>query len=106
MVNEEYFEELSMQIIAGSGEGRSLAYAALEQAKAGNAEGARDTLESAKKALIGAHEYHSELVRQDASSGGKYQSALAVHAQCHMMCSMVVQEMVGEMIALYQKLEK
>lgn len=105
MVNEEYFEELSMQIIAGSGEGRSLAYAALEQAKAGKTEDAVGTLEAAKQALIGAHEYHSELIRQDAASGGKYQSALSVHAQCHMMCSMVVQEMVGEMIELYGKLK-
>ena len=64
---QEKLEEIAMMIIANSGQARSDAFAALQEAKKGNFEDAEKLLKEAEESLQTAHESHRELLKMDAS---------------------------------------
>ena len=72
--------DTSMMLIVHSGDARAAAFHALQEAKAGNYEEAKKLMaESQEKAL------------------------LLVHAQDHLMTSMLAQEVIAELIELHEK---
>ena len=92
---QEKLEEIAMMIIANSGQARSDAFAALQEAKKGNFEDAEKLLKEAEESLQTAHESHRELL--------KMVSILLCHAQDHLMGSALALDLIREMIVLYQK---
>ena len=92
---QEKLEEIAMMIIANSGQARSDAFAALQEAKKGNFEDA--------ESLQTAHESHRELLKMDASGEVTQVSILLCHAQDHLMGSALALDLIREMIVLYQK---
>ncbi len=94
-------QEKILQIIVISGDAKSHAYEAIEKAKAGDAQGARESLEAARKELIEAHQYQTDMI---ISNDGKPVPAdmLAAHAQDHMMCASTVIDLAGELCLLYE----
>lgn len=105
MLKEEQLEELCMIIIANSGEGKSLAYQAVDSAKKGDFATADSLYEKSLEAMKNAHSAHSQLLKYDAL-GEVEQNALSVHAQCHIMCSIVAQETSKQVIDLYKEIKK
>lgn len=99
-------ETIAMSLVGNSGEARSLAFEALYEAKKGNLKKADELLkESHKKNLI-AHEMQTQLIFNEADGEKVEMSLLMVHAQDHLMTSLLARELIIELIELYKKLNK
>ena len=95
-------EEIAMTIVGNSGEARSLAYEALSEAKNGNFEAAEELLKEAREKSLKAHEMQTELICNEADGNKVEINLLMVHAQDHLMTSILARELVEEMIEMYK----
>lgn len=95
---------ISMTIIANSGDARSFAFQALEEAKVGNFEAANELLAKSKEAEAIAHKAQTELLFKEANGDKQDMNVLLVHSQDHLMTSMLASELIKEIILLYKKL--
>ena len=102
---ENDLEEVVMGLIINAGNARSLAYTALKQAKQGDFAAAKATMEQSRQALSDAHRVQTQLIESDEGEGKMKVSLVLVHAQDHLMTSMLARELVVELIALYEKLQ-
>ncbi|MEL4014447.1 PTS N,N'-diacetylchitobiose transporter subunit IIA [Dryocola clanedunensis] len=98
-------EEVVMGLIINSGQARSLAYAALKQAKAGDFEQAKELMGKSRLALNEAHLVQTKLIEGDQGEGKTKVSLVLVHAQDHLMTSMLARELVTELIELHEKIK-
>ena len=101
---ENDLEEVVMGLIINAGNARSLAYTALRQAKQGDFAAAKATMEQSRQALSDAHRVQTQLIESDEGEGKMKVSLVLVHAQDHLMTSMLARELVVELIALHEKL--
>ncbi|WOG29523.1 PTS lactose/cellobiose transporter subunit IIA [Endozoicomonas sp. 8E] len=99
-------ESAVMEIILSSGRARSCSYEALSKAKAGNYEGAEEIMAHAREAAKVAHRIQTQLIEEDQSKGKNPMTLVTVHAQDHLMTSMLAQEMVQELITLHKKVDQ
>lgn len=102
----EELEEVVMGLIINSGQARSLAYAALKQAKQGDFAAVKTMMEQSRMALNEAHLVQTKLIEGDQGEGKMKVSLVLVHAQDHLMTSMLARELVTELIELHEKLEQ
>ena len=100
----EELEEVVMGLIINSGQARSLAYAALKQAKQGDFAAAKTMMEQSRTALNEAHLVQTKLIESDQGEGKMKGSLVLVHAQDHLMTSMLARELVAELIELHEKM--
>ncbi|AFE60909.1 PTS system N,N'-diacetylchitobiose-specific transporter subunit IIA (plasmid) [Rahnella aquatilis HX2] len=98
-------EEVVMGLIINSGQARSLAYAALKKAKEGDFEQARSVMVQSKMALNEAHLVQTQLIEGDQGEGKTKVSLVLVHAQDHLMTSMLARELIAELIELHEKIK-
>ena len=84
-----------MNLVVNSGNARSLALEAFRDARAGKFEDAEAKLKEADEVFLGAHEVQTEL-----NGKGIDISLLVVHSQDHLMCAMVVIDLVKEMVEM------
>ncbi len=96
-------EMVSFGIIAHAGDARSYAYGALAAAKAGNFEEAAELLKQSDAAAVEAHHMQTELLVNEANGNKTPVDVLLVHAQDHLMTSMLAVELIKELIELYKK---
>ncbi|WP_213134924.1 PTS N,N'-diacetylchitobiose transporter subunit IIA [Citrobacter sp. FP75] len=101
----EELEEVVMGLIINSGQARSLAYGALKMAKQGDFEAAKAMMEQSRMALNEAHLVQTKLIEGDQGEGKMKVSLVLVHAQDHLMTSMLARELVTELIELHEKLK-
>lgn len=80
----EELEEVVMGLIINSGQARSLAYAALKQAKQGDFAAAKAMMDQSRMALNEAHLVQTKLIEGDAGEGKMKVSLVLVHAQDHL----------------------
>lgn len=97
--------EIAFQIILLAGNGRSSAMEAMQEAKAGDFEAAQAKLEEAKDELNKAHKYQTQLLQNEASGQKEDINIILIHAQDHLMTSIVVKDLAAEIIELHQKLK-
>ncbi len=102
---ENDLEEVVMGLIINSGQARSLAYAALKQAKQGDFVAARTMMDQSRLALNEAHLVQTKLIEGDQGEGKMKLSLVLVHAQDHLMTSMLARELVTELIDLHEKIQ-
>jgi PTS system cellobiose-specific IIA component len=95
-------EMVSFGIIAHAGDARSYAFGALEAAKAGNFEEAEALLKQSNDAAVEAHHMQTELLVNEANGNKTPVDVLLVHAQDHLMTSMLAVEMIKELITIYK----
>ena len=100
----EELEEVVMGLI-NSGQARSLAYGALKMAKQGDFESAKAMMDQSRLALNEAHLVQTKLIEGDQGEGKMKVSLVLVHAQDHLMTSMLARELVTELIELHEKLK-
>ncbi len=94
---------VSFQLVAAAGEARSLAFEAPEKAKAGDFDAAAE-LHEAVKGCGNQGSPHPNAAAFDEAAGEHLSvDVLLVHAQDHLMCSMLAQELVQELICLYER---
>jgi PTS system cellobiose-specific IIA component len=98
-------EMVAMGIVGNSGEARSLAFEAIATAKKGEYDKAREILKEAKKKSLNAHEVQTELICAEADGKKIEIGLLMVHAQDHLMTSILARDMAAEMINLYEMLD-
>tara|TARA_B100000965_G_C19470392_1_gene703811 strand:+ start:69 stop:398 length:330 start_codon:yes stop_codon:yes gene_type:complete len=93
-------ESIAMQIIVNSGDSRSNAFKALRYAKIGDFDAAEKCLAEAKERALDAHRAQTELLQKEAAGDNMKVSLLMVHAQDHLMTSMLAKDLISEMIDL------
>jgi PTS system cellobiose-specific IIA component len=98
-------ELVAMELVGNAGEARSLAFEALAEAKKRNFEKAEELLEKSKEASLKAHHTQTELICNEADGNKVEIGLLMVHAQDHLMTSILARELISEMIELYKKLQ-
>lgn len=101
----EELEEVVMGLIINSCQARSLAYGALKMAKQGDFESAKAMMDQSRLALNEAHLVQTKLIEGDQGEGKMKVSLVLVHAQDHLMTSMLARELVTELIELHEKLK-
>ena len=92
--------DTSMMLIVHSGDARAAAFHALQEAKAGNYEEAKKLMAESKKE---AHHIQTGLLTDEGNGEGPQVNLLLVHAQDHLMTSMLAQELIAELIELHEK---
>jgi cellobiose PTS system EIIA component len=97
--------EVSFQLILHSGNARSHAMEAITFAKKRNFTEAHKSLEESGKELTKAHNVQTTLLQAEASGAPPNLSILLVHAQDHLMNSITVKDLAGEMVELYSTIE-
>ena len=95
-------EMISFEIIANAGDARSFAFGALEAAKVGNFEEAEELLKKSDAAAVLAHHTQTELLVKQANGEDVQVDVLMVHAQDHLMTSMLAVELIKELITMYK----
>ena len=95
-------ELISFGLIAASGEARSQAFEALKAAREGDFAHAHELLDESKKTFLEAHNQQTELLTREAQGNHVAVDVLLVHAQDHLMTSMLAQELIADFINLYE----
>lgn len=95
-------EEQVMGIIINAGQSRSLCYEALNSAKTGDFADADGKMEQAQHYAREAHRVQTQLIEADEGEGKTKMTLVMVHAQDHLMTSILAKELVGELIELYR----
>lgn len=102
---DEAMEETCFGLIAASGMARSQAFEALKAAKRHSMAEARELLEASKESLVEAHHQQTELICREASGEHTEVSVILVHAQDHLMCSMLAQELIAELVDIHESID-
>lgn len=97
-------EMVVMEIICNAGEARSLCYEALRLSRTKSFDLAEDKLRQAKECLNKAHLIQTQLIEEDQGEGKVSMTLVMVHAQNHLMTTILAQEMATEMVALHKQL--
>lgn len=98
-------ESTVMELIIAAGEAKSLAMEALRAARRGEWTGVDDLLAESAAAARRAHEVQTQLIGLDEGEGKVPVTLILVHAQDHIMTSMLAREMIGEMIELHRAIQ-
>ena len=96
-------EEAVMEIIVNAGQSRSLCFEALHAARQGNIDEAKSLLREADGFARQAHKMQTKLIEQDAGEARQPMTLIMVHAQDHLMNSLLARELSEEIIHLYQR---
>ncbi|VAC80834.1 PTS system lactose/cellobiose-specific transporter subunit IIA [Enterobacter hormaechei] len=96
-------EEAVMEIIVNAGQSRSLCFEALHAARQGNLDEAKSLLREADGYARQAHKMQTKLIEQDAGEARQSMTLIMVHAQDHLMNSLLARELSEEIIHLYQR---
>lgn len=99
-------EQTVMELIVNAGQCKSLAFAALAQAKKGSFEQANELLEESSAAAKRAHDVQTGLIGLDEGEGKLPIQLIMVHAQDHIMTSMLAKELIIELIDLHKAIKK
>ncbi|KYH28323.1 MULTISPECIES: PTS lactose/cellobiose transporter subunit IIA [Clostridium] len=95
---------IAFELILFSGNGRSSAMEAIQEAKQGNFERAEELLKQATEELGKAHNFQTQLIQAEADGKSNPVNILLVHAQDHLMTAMTVRDLAAEIVELYKKL--
>ena len=96
--------DVAMGLIAGAGDARSSCMEAIELAKEGKFQEAREALTRADDSMVAAHETQTQLIRDEMSGESEGVSLLMVHAQDHLNLALVMRDVADEFLQVHQKL--
>ncbi|WP_199458851.1 PTS lactose/cellobiose transporter subunit IIA [Vibrio owensii] len=97
-------ELVVMEIICNAGEARSLSYAALRLSREKDFVAAEEKLSQARECINKAHLIQTQLIEEDQGEGKVPMTLVMVHAQDHLMTTILAQEMAVEIVALNKQL--
>lgn len=98
-------EELSMiafEIIAYSGDARSKLLEAVKHAKNKNMEQCEALISEAKQCLTDAHNAQTKMIVAEARGENIDVGFLTVHAQDHLMTTLLLQDIIGNLLDIYR----
>ncbi|MHC1735726.1 MAG: PTS lactose/cellobiose transporter subunit IIA [Erysipelotrichaceae bacterium] len=100
---ENFNENIPFQLICNGGDASSLFLRAINEAKSGRIEEAKKLVEQGEVSLLSAHKIQTQLIVQEANGESVQMNVLMVHAQDHLMNAILLKELVGFFIQLYQR---
>ena len=95
-------QKIALEIIAYSGEARSVAFSALQAAKNNQFEEANSLMKQAEEIAKKAHKTQTELLINEAQGNKISLDILLIHAQDHLMTCMLAFDLIKELIELYK----
>lgn len=98
-------ESTVMELIIHAGEAKSFAMQALRAAKAGHWQEVDSLLAQASASSKQAHDIQTTLIGLDEGVGKIPVNLIMVHAQDHIMTSMLAREMIEELIEIHRQLQ-
>lgn len=98
-------EMAAMELVGNSGESRSLSFEALYLAKETKFDEAKIKILEAKEKMLKAHSIQTELICKEADGEDFKIGLLMIHAQDHLMTSILARELAEEFINVHEKLE-
>lgn len=98
-------EQVVMEIIVNAGEARSLCFEALQLARKGKLDDARAKVKLSRDCINQAHLTQTQLIERDQGEGKVPMTLVMVHAQDHLMTTIVVQELAVEMLELHSRVD-
>lgn len=96
----------SFQIIATAGDARSNAFQALKAAKQGDYQMADELMAKFNEGSVESHNQQTALLTKEAQGDHTPVDVLLVHAQNHLMTSMLAGELIQELIDLHKELDE
>ena len=94
-------ELISFQIISAVGTARSLYVEAIQEAKKGNIEAAKQLIEDGVKVFVEGHHAHASFIQQEASGEKLEFSLLLMHAEDQLMTTETLKIVAEEFIEIY-----
>ncbi len=98
-------ELICFQMITAAGGARSSFIEAIQQAKAGDIEAAKKSMEEGEEMFVEGHKAHGQLIAKEADGKGETPNLLLVHAEDQMMSAETFQILANEFIDLYTQLK-
>ena len=98
--------EVAMGLIAGAGDSRSYCMEAIDSARDGDFDEARELLGKAVNAMVETHEIQTDLIREEMEGRSEAVSLLMVHAQDHLNLALIMRDVAEEFITLYERISR
>ncbi|GEO60747.1 PTS lactose/cellobiose transporter subunit IIA [Lactiplantibacillus paraplantarum] len=98
-------QDIAMAMIAYSGEGRTLAFNALDAMHRDDYLEAQALLKQSSEALVKAHDVQTKLLVAEANGQQVTINILLIHSQDHFMTSLLANELIAEILKVYHKFE-
>ena len=95
-------EMIAMTLIGHAGETKSLAYQAMNAAKAGKFDEAEELMKQSNEEMLKAHELQTDLIVREAGGEKIDVGLIMVHSQDHLTMANVAEELAEEMVSLYK----
>ena len=99
-------EEVTMigfEIVSFSGDARSKLLMALDKAKKGDFSECDKLIEDANECLVEAHNSQMDVMQKEASGEDLELGYIMVHAQDHLMTTLLLKDIIGTLIDVYRK---
>lgn len=97
----EGLELISFQIIAAVGAAKSMYVNAIQEAKAGNIERAKELIEEGQAVFHDGHQAHAGLIQEEANGNKTEFNLLLMHAEDQLMTTETFKLLAEEIIDLY-----
>lgn len=98
----EDLELIMIEIVAFSGDARTKLLDAVKKAKQADFDGARALINEAQELLNDAHNSQTNLLAAEARGEVTAPTVLLVHAQDHLMTSMLLRDIVDSLLDIYR----
>lgn len=100
----EGLELQCFQIISAVGMARSSYIEAIQEAKKGNFDRAREMIAEGEQSFLGGHEAHAKMIQQEASGVKVEPCLLLIHAEDQLMSAETFKIIAEEMIGNYERI--
>lgn len=100
----EGLEMICFQIISNVGAARSTYIEAIQKAKQGDFDGARECVKTGQEQFLKGHEAHFELIQKEAQGQQVGGSLILVHAEDQLMSAEGFKIIAEELIANYERI--
>lgn len=102
-MDKEKLQMMSFQLISYAGDAFSYFFQAVEKAREGKFEEADQLIAEGDKQMVEAHHAQTDLLTAEASGEEMEFSVILVHAQDHLMTTMMYERVAKEFINLYKE---
>ncbi|MGM0213773.1 lactose-specific PTS transporter subunit IIA [Enterococcus sp. AZ109] len=102
-MNKEEAAMVGFEVVAFAGEARSKLMEALDEAEQGNFDRADQLVEEAHASLMEAHKSQTQMLAAEASGENIEVGFIMVHAQDHLMTTMLLKDTIKHLFNIYKK---
>ena len=102
MITNEELEMMMIEIVAFSGDARTKLLSAVKEAKEGNLDRTHALINEAQELLNDAHKAQTDLLTAEARGEVTSPTILLVHAQDHLMTSMLLRDVIESLVDIYR----